>query len=89
MGCKLLERTGRWEDKLAKVTSQKREKMRQKKKGHLSTKHNLLQLPALCATGRWFSLSTPISSTNLRTDRHNITEILLKVALNSINQTIL
>ena len=48
MGCKLLERTGRWEDKLAKLTSQKREKMRQKEKGHLSTKHNLLQLPALC-----------------------------------------
>ena len=48
VGCKLLERTGRWEDKLAKLTSQKREKMRQKEKGHLSTKHNLLQLPALC-----------------------------------------
>jgi hypothetical protein len=31
------------------------------------------------ATGRWFS---PVSSTN-KTDRHNITEILLKVAFNS------
>jgi hypothetical protein len=29
---------------------------------------------------------TPVSSTN-KTDRHDITEILLKVALNSINQT--
>ena len=29
----------------------------------------------------------PVSSTN-KTDRHNITEILLKVALNTINQTI-
>ena len=37
----------------------------------------------LLATGRWFS---PVSSTN-KTDRHNITEILLKVALNTIKQT--
>jgi hypothetical protein len=29
----------------------------------------------------------PVSSTN-KIDRHNITEILLKVALNTINQTI-
>ena len=29
--------------------------------------------------GRWFSPGTPVSSTN-KTDRHNITEILLKVA---------
>jgi hypothetical protein len=34
----------------------------------------------------WFSLGTPVSSTN-KTDRHDITEILLKVALNTINQT--
>ena len=38
-------------------------------------------------TGRWFSPGTPDFSTN-KTDRHNITEILLKVALNTINQTI-
>ena len=31
------------------------------------------------AAGRWFSLGTPVSSTN-KTDRHDITEILLKVA---------
>jgi len=37
----------------------------------------------LLATGRWFSLGTPVSSTN-KTDRHDITEILLKVALNTI-----
>ena len=36
------------------------------------------------ATGRWFSQGTPVSSTN-KTDRHDITEILLKVALNTIN----
>ena len=34
------------------------------------------------ATGRWFS---PISSTN-KGDHHDITEILLKVALSTINQ---
>ena len=34
-------------------------------------------------TGRWFSPGTPVSSTN-RTDRHDITELLLKVALNTI-----
>ena len=36
------------------------------------------------ATGWWFSLGTSVSSTN-KTDRHDITEILLKVALNTIN----
>jgi hypothetical protein len=38
------------------------------------------------ATGQWFSAGAPISSTN-RTDRHDITEILLKVALSTIKQT--
>jgi hypothetical protein len=38
------------------------------------------------ATGRWFSLGTLASSIN-KTDRHDITEILLKVALSTINQT--
>ena len=32
-------------------------------------------------TSRWFSPGPPVSSTN-KTDRHDITEILLKVALN-------
>jgi hypothetical protein len=35
------------------------------------------------ATGRWFSPGIPVSSTN-KTDCHNITEIVLKVALNTI-----
>jgi hypothetical protein len=35
------------------------------------------------ATGWWFSPDTLVFSTN-KTDRHNITEILLKVALNTI-----
>jgi hypothetical protein len=34
--------------------------------------------------GRWFSPDTLVSSTN-KTDRHDITEILLKVALNTID----
>ena len=37
------------------------------------------------AAGQWFSLGTPVSSTN-KTDCHDITEILLKVALSTINQ---
>ena len=35
------------------------------------------------ATGRWISPGTPVSSTN-KTDGHDITEIFLKVALNTI-----
>jgi hypothetical protein len=38
------------------------------------------------ATDLGFSLGPPVSSTN-KTDRHDITEILLKVALNTIKQT--
>jgi hypothetical protein len=40
-------------------------------------------------TGQWFSSGTPISSNN-KTDRNDITEILMKMALNtlSLNQTI-
>jgi hypothetical protein len=36
----------------------------------------------LLAHGRWFSPGTPASSTT-KTDRHDIAEILLKVALNT------
>ena len=34
------------------------------------------------AAGRWFSPCTPVSSTN-KTDLHDITELFLKVALNT------
>ena len=37
-------------------------------------------------TGGWFSPGTPVSSIN-KTDRHDMTEILLKVALNTITLT--
>jgi hypothetical protein len=46
--------------------------------------HYLIRFVSDFATGRWFSLGT--SSTN-KNDHHNISEILLKVALNTINQT--
>ena len=41
-------------------------------------------LSPLMWAGQWFSTGTPVSSTN-KTDRHGITEILLKVTLNTIN----
>jgi len=37
-------------------------------------------------TGLWFSTGTPVSSTN-KTDCHDITEILVKVALSTTKQT--
>jgi hypothetical protein len=37
--------------------------------------------------GRWFSPGTPVSSTN-KTNCYDIAEILLKVVLNAINQTL-
>ena len=40
------------------------------------------------ATGRWFSPGPPVSSTN-KTDRHDITEILLKVVSSIMKQTII
>ena len=38
--------------------------------------------------GLWFSPVTPVSSTN-KTDRHDMTEIVLKVALNTITLNLL
>jgi hypothetical protein len=49
---------------------------------------SLLAVCQLLATGLWFFLGPPVSSTN-KTDHHNITEILLKVALSTIKQTLL
>ena len=40
----------------------------------------------LLVTGRWFCPGTPVSSTN-KTDRHDIAEIFLKVALITITLT--
>jgi hypothetical protein len=41
----------------------------------------------LLAHGRWFSPGTPASSTT-KTGRHEIAEILLKVALSTKNQSV-
>jgi hypothetical protein len=41
----------------------------------------------LLASGGWFSPDTPASSTT-KTGRHDIAEILLKVAFNTKNQSI-
>ena len=41
----------------------------------------------LLQVDRWFSQGAPVSFTN-KTDRHNINEILLKVALNTITLTL-
>ena len=52
-----------------------------------SIQHSLCdEVYQLLATGRWFSPGIPVSSTN-KTDRHDIAKILLKVELNTINQT--
>jgi hypothetical protein len=39
----------------------------------------------LLATGQWFSPGTPVSSTN-KTDHHDLTEILFKVALSVVSR---
>ena len=52
----------------------------------LGVQHYMITFVLSLATGRWFSLGAPVSSTN-KTDRHDITDILLKVALNTIKET--
>ena len=54
------------------------------KKGALDSRRND-NVYQLLAHGRWFCPGTPASSTS-KTGRHDIAEILLKVALNTINQ---
>ena len=50
--------------------------------------YNIASIPlTFLAHGRWFSPGTPASSTT-KTGRHDIDEILLKVALNTKNQSI-
>jgi histidinol phosphatase-like PHP family hydrolase len=52
------------------------------KKGALNSQPQVIKL----AHGRWFSPSTPASSTT-KTGRYEIAEILLKVALNTKDQS--
>ena len=50
------------------------------KKDALDSQPQVIQFTKLLAHGRWFSPGTPASSTT-KTGRHDIAEILLKVAL--------
>ena len=50
-----------------------------------SIQQQVIKFVSDIATGQWFFPCTLVSSTN-KTDCHNITEILLEVALNTINQ---
>ena len=56
----------------------------------ISEKQNSLSFNKVCqwlTVGRWFSLCTPVFSTKTKTDRHDIAELLLKVASNTISPT--
>ena len=50
-----------------------------------SIQHSLIKFVSDLREGQWFSSDIPASSIN-KTDRHDIAEILLKVALNTINK---
>ena len=49
--------------------------------------HNVIKVCQRLAAGLLLSLGTQVSSTN-KTDRHNITEMLLKVGLNTLTLTL-
>ena len=52
-----------------------------------SIQHFVINFVSKVATGQWFSPGIQVSH-NSKTDRQDITEILLQVALNTIHQTI-
>jgi hypothetical protein len=52
-----------------------------------SIQHCMIKVCQWLVTGQWFSQGTLVSSTN-KTNRHNIIEILLEVALNTITLTL-
>jgi hypothetical protein len=49
-----------------------------------SIQHYVDKVCQWLAAGQWFSPGSPVSSTN-KTDRHDITEILFKMALSTVN----
>jgi hypothetical protein len=55
--------------------------------GVYSIQHHVIKFVSDFVTGWWFSLGTLVSSIN-KTDSHDIAEILLKVALNTITLTL-
>jgi hypothetical protein len=56
-------------------------------KGALDSQPQVIKVYQLLAHGRWFSPGTPAYYTT-KTGRHDLAEILLKVALNTKNQSI-
>ena len=52
---------------------------------HHSIQQSLIKFVSDLREGQWFSPDIPVSSIN-KTDRHDIAEIFLKVALNTINK---
>ena len=66
-------------------TLHQREVLGHDKKDALESQPEVITIYQLLAHGRWFSPCTPASSTT-KTGRHDIAEILLKVALTTINQ---
>ena len=50
-----------------------------------SIQHYVIKFCQWFAAGRWFSPDSPVSSTS-KTDHHDITKILLNVALNNTNK---
>jgi len=54
--------------------------------GEVYSIHYVIKVCQWLVTGRWFYPGTLVPSTN-KIDRHDITEILLKVTFNTINQT--
>ena len=66
-------------------TLHQREVLGHDKKDAFESQPEVITIYQLLAHGRWFSSCTPASSTP-KTGRHDIAEILLKVALTTINQ---
>ena len=66
-------------------TLHQREVLGHDKKDAFESQTEVITLYQLLADGRWFSSGNPYSSTT-KTGRHDIAEILLKVALITINQ---
>jgi hypothetical protein len=66
-------------------TLHQREVLGHDKKDALESQPEVITIYQLLAHGRWFSPCTPASSTT-KTGRHDIAEILLKVALTTINK---
>jgi hypothetical protein len=81
-----LNELGRWIYKFITNTAWVHARLCKLQKRVHSTRAASDKVYQLLAHGRWFSPGTPASSTT-KTSRHDIAEILLKVALNTINKS--